>query len=176
MKLLMVITVLIGILVVACSNAPPAPVEPTPNYAATKEFVASIMTPINTLVPTDTPFSQESQVKLDQYSDAFNPLFEKHQYLFDQEFAEALAEAEASANRMAQSANADMTDAKAVFERLDKQLDNISRELRVVNTEWSILAPPPEAKKFHNLTFEFMHFDFSQLNGHNTHTICLSQV
>lgn len=156
MKLLIVIGVLIAILVVACSSAAPAPVEPIPNYTATKEFVATITAPSNRVVSTDTPLSQESQVKLDQYSDSFNPLLEKHQRLFDEEFAKALADAEASANRIAQSANADMTDGKAVFERLDKTLDDISRELRVVNTEWSILSPPPEAKRFHNLTFEFM--------------------
>ena len=161
MKLPIVITVLIGILVVACSSAAPAPVEPTPIIWATvearaKELVAAPTTPINTLAPTDTPFSQESQAKLDQYSDSFNPLLEKHQRLFKEEFGGALAEAEESGNRISQSSNPNQADAMAVIERLTKALDNIRRELQEVNTEWSVLYPPPEAKRFHNLTFEYM--------------------
>jgi len=69
MKLSVVLAVLVGILVLACSSAAPAPVEPTPDIDATvegraKEIVASQVTPIpsptNTQAPsaTDTPRPQ----------------------------------------------------------------------------------------------------------------------
>ena len=145
------ITAALMLALVGCSGGPTPAVAPTTSINSR----VSNNTP-NTPVPTDTPFSQQSQAKLDQYSDSFNPLLEKHQRLFEEEFAGALAEAEESGNRMSQSANLDMTDAIAVIEGLAKTLDNIRRELQVVNTEWSLLYPPPEAKRFHNLTFEYM--------------------
>ena len=55
MKLTVVLAVLIGILVVACSTAAPAPAEPTPNIDATvearaKELVAAQTTPTPAMV------------------------------------------------------------------------------------------------------------------------------
>ena len=55
MKLTVVLAVLIGILVLACSSAAPAPVEPTPNIDATVEARLATLSPTYTFAPAPTP-------------------------------------------------------------------------------------------------------------------------
>ena len=72
MKLKVVLAVLVGILVVACSSATPVVIEPTPNIEATvearvKQEVAAqpTTTPvvvIKEVVPTDTPIPTDTPV------------------------------------------------------------------------------------------------------------------
>ena len=54
MKLTVVLGVLVGTLVLACSSAAPAPVEPTPNIGATVD-AALARVPTVTPIPTPTP-------------------------------------------------------------------------------------------------------------------------
>ena len=71
MKLTVVLAVLIGTLVLACSSAAPAPVEPTPNIDATVEARAKQLVAAQA-TPTPYPTSPEYTDMLKFYQLATN--------------------------------------------------------------------------------------------------------
>ena len=94
--------------------------------------------------------------ELDEYSDAFNPVFQKHLDLYTVEFGEVLSEAEEAGNVHSRSAKPNMAGGIAILNEMNKRLENIRYELAAVNWEWSLLYPPKEAQKFHELVLETM--------------------
>ena len=94
--------------------------------------------------------------KLDQYSDSFNPVLQKHLDLYTVDFAEVLSEAEEAGNALNRSTNPNAAEAMAIINQLNKKLDNINEALAAVNREWLVLDPPKEAQRFHELVLEMM--------------------
>ena len=110
--------------------------------------------------------------KLNEYSDAFNPVLQQHMDLYTVDFADVLSEAEEAGNSLSNSANPNVSEAVAIINRLNKKLDNITHELAAVNREWSVLFPPKEAQRFHELVFEMMQVRLQSVeNTLNAYTI-----
>ncbi|MCH7606300.1 MAG: hypothetical protein IH962_04020 [Chloroflexi bacterium] len=129
--LLLFIAAPLVVLIACATESPPLPLETAP------------------------PSTQQMDISgLDQYSDEMNPLFQQYMDLSG-DLGRIITGFTTQAYSLSSSANRN-SDLLAFANRFKQELRGVSTEMRDVMQEWSVLAPPEEARSYHQLAFEMM--------------------